>query len=61
MKRSTIASIVILLIMIYPFKLAYLSTEIHGMVPMVGFLITVFGFLAILTINSFGGSSRETH
>ncbi|HAA01089.1 MAG TPA: hypothetical protein DCD96_05525 [Flavobacteriales bacterium] len=61
MKRSTITSIVILLIMIYPFYLGYLAEEKSDMAGLIGFLITVFGFLIIMTITAFGGESRESH
>lgn len=61
MKKSTIITVIILAIMIYPFKIAYLTPTDNNIVNLVCFLFVVFGALTALTINSFGGESEGSH
>lgn len=61
MKKSTIISLVILGIMIIPFKIAYLSPSDSNIMNLVSFLVVVFGTLTILSIHAFGGESEGSH
>lgn len=61
MKRSVVITLVFLLIAIYPFKLAYLNPGGNEMAALFSFLVVALGFVAVITITSFGGNSREIH
>lgn len=61
MKRTIVISLVFLLIALFPFKLAYLTPGGNEMAALFGFVVLALGYVAVITITSFGGSSRETH
>ena len=61
MKKSTIATIIILLVMIVPFKFAYLTPEASDSAKLFSFLVIAFGFLTAISIRSFGSESEGSH
>lgn len=61
MKKSAVTTIIILLIMVVPFKLAYLTESASDVTKLFSFLVVVFGFLAIISIRSFSRESEGSH
>jgi len=61
MKSKFIYILIYFLIALYPFKLAYLTPGGNNIASLVGFLIVALGAILMISISSFGGSSRETH
>ena len=61
MKKSTIATLVILGIMIVPFKFAYLAPTDNNMINLISFLVVVFGAISLISIHAFGSESEGSH
>ena len=61
MKSEFIYILIYFLIALFPFKLAYLTPGGNNIASLVGFLIVALGAILMISISSFGGSSRETH
>jgi uncharacterized membrane protein len=61
MKSKLLYILAYFAIALIPFKLAYLTPGGNNSASLVGFLIVALGAILMISISSFGGSSRETH
>ena len=51
MKKKIIATIVILLVFLFPFRFAFLTPEMTGVMSIVNFLLVIVGIIAFLFLT----------